>query len=219
MSFIWLICEEILTNSNSILKNGYPHGLVKYYASGSSSQIINGTLQKTKPEYAFDQINKNYDWCSNCGHSSTDFPWLILEIKDQIMKLNGYYLKAGCCSGSSAGCCCYESASYCCYCCLFSWSLQVSNDNTAWKTVHKVEKDYDMAYCKEKTYKFSETHEARYVRLIQDESCPGDPPCIAINKIELIGTTNKGMPLEDFFSDNEEDDVSIIGHIAKNHAN
>lgn len=71
-----------------------------------------------------------------------------------------------------------------------------------------------MHSCKDKTFKFSSEYEAKYVRLIQDEACPGDPPCIAIHKIELIGHTSRNIYTE--YNMDEEDDVSIIGHISKN---
>lgn len=213
----FLICENLLTESNSILKSAHKNNLIEFYASGSSSQRINGTIQKTKPEYSFDQIEKNYDWCSNCGRSKSDHPWLILGVKDRVMEISGYYLKSGCCSDRSR-CCCYEEGMYCCECCLFSWSLQISNDNQTWKTIHNIEKDYEMRRCKEKTYKFTETHKARYVRLIQYESCYSEPPFIALNKIELIGRydgSSVDEPIE-FINDIDDDDVSIIGHVSKN---
>ncbi|EAY03222.1 hypothetical protein TVAG_421100 [Trichomonas vaginalis G3] len=219
MMNLFLLCEDILTESNSILRQSYKYGMVEYSTSGSASQRINGTIQLTKPEYAFDQVEKKYDWCSNCGRHSKDLPWITFSIKNSKMHINGYFLKAGCCGDKDVTeCCCIDETYYCCFCCLYSWSLQISNDNITWKTVHKVEKDYDMKIGKEKVYKFSEAHTAKYVRLIQDEACPGEPPCIALNKIELIGTID-GNPYVDDLSDqfgSDEDDVSIIGHIAKN---
>lgn len=213
---LFVICESLLTDSNSILKNAYHKGMVECSVSGSSSQYINGTIQKTKPEYAFNQMEKKYDWCSECGRKSTDHTWITLSIKNSNMRLNGYYIKAGCCGESgSDGCCCYD-IEYCCRCCLYSWSFQISNDNVTWKTVHSVEKDMEMVYCKDKTYKFSESYNTRYIRLIQDEACPGDPPCIAINKIELIGTIDGEVSYEAHNFESEDDDVSIIGHISKN---
>ena len=76
-----------------------------------------------------------------------------------------------------------------------------------------------MKYCKEKSYEFKETYEAKYVRLIQDQSCPGDPPCIAINKLDLFGEViDEGESGEENFVSyhDDDDDVSIIGHISKN---
>ncbi|KAI5496351.1 galactose-binding domain-like family, partial [Trichomonas vaginalis G3] len=175
-----------MTDSNSIFKNVYKQNLIETYVSGSASQYINGSIQITKPEYTYDQVEKRYDWCSNIGKTQTDYPWIIYTIKNRIINLKGYYLKSGCCDDGNT-CCCYDDNEYCCFCCMYSWSLQVSNDNKTWKTVHKVEKDEEMKICKEKTYHFSETYSAKYVRLIQDEACPQERPCMAINKLELLG--------------------------------
>lgn len=213
---IFLICEASLTDSNSILKRAFPQNKVEYYVSGSSMQMINGSRSLTKPQYAFDQMEKKYDWCSNCPRSYDEHPWIILGVKNQIMKLNGYFIRAGCCTDlSSDACCCIDADYYCCECCLYSWSFQISNDNITWKTVHKVESDRDLRRCKEKTYTFSETYSAKFARLIQDKPCPGDPPCIALNKIELIGTYDDDSNLYGDGFENDEDDVSIIGHISK----
>lgn len=211
----FLISESLISDNNAILRNAYRSNIVQWSVSGSSKQRINGTLQMTKPEYAFDQVEKKYDWCSNCPSSYDEHPYIVLAVANKVMKLQGYYLKAGCCGGSIAGCCCYEEYGYCCRCCLYSWSFQISSDNRTWRTVHKIERDSEMEYCAEKTYKFSETYEAKYIRLIQDEACPGDPPCLALNKIELIGNYD-GDYTADLSFDAEDDDVSIIGHISKN---
>lgn len=213
--FHFLISENIIHDSQSILKKAYNKGMIEFYYSGSSSQYINGSVQKTKPEYAFDQMDKNYDWCSNCGKSKEDHPYIIFNIKNHKMRLNGYYLKSGCCT-TDDGCCCQEENYICCECCLYSWSLQISNDNTTWKTVHKVEKDNEMRRCREKTFKFSETYTSKFVKLLHDESCNGDPPCFAINKIEFSGEVIPDDSSFDFDNvETDEDDVSIIGHISK----
>ncbi|EAY22130.1 hypothetical protein TVAG_093040 [Trichomonas vaginalis G3] len=75
-----------------------------------------------------------------------------------------------------------------------------------------------MRYCKEKSYDLDKTYETKYVRLIQNEACPGDPPCIALNKFELFGDViPNGGEDENFVSyHDDDDDVSIIGHISKN---
>lgn len=73
-----------------------------------------------------------------------------------------------------------------------------------------------MRYCKEKTYKFSEIYHAKYVRIIQDKPCPGEPPCIALNKVELLGRVDgDGSDFDDTPIDLDDEDVSIIGHISK----
>ena len=77
-----------------------------------------------------------------------------------------------------------------------------------------------MRRCNEKTYNLDGTYEAKYVRIIQNEPCPGDPPCLAINRFDLIGDLtefNQNKENEDFVSyHDDDDDVSIIGHISKN---
>lgn len=215
---MFFICEQLLSDSTSILKNAYKSNLIQYSVSGSSSQRINGSVVKTKPEYAFDQVEKKYDWCSNCPTNYKEHPYIVLSVKQKVMRLQGYFLRAGCCGTSLERCCCLENYRYCCRCCLYSWSFQISNDNSTWTTVHKIEKDREMEFCNEKTYKFSQEYSAKYVRLIQDEACPGDFPCLALNKIELIGKYEGGGDLEDEYlqMDTDEDDVSIIGHISKN---
>ncbi|EAY21529.1 hypothetical protein TVAG_012940 [Trichomonas vaginalis G3] len=217
MFFLFSIAHTLLDDKLSILKHAYKNNQIEYYVSGTSKQIINGTLQLTKPEYAFDQVTKRYDWCSNCGKTKTDFPWIVLGIKNQIMNVKGYFLRVGCCYDS---CCCEDYKNGCIHCCLFSWNFQISNDNKTWKTVHVVEGDYDMMRCSEKTYSFSETYRTRYVRLIQAGTCYSDPPCISLNKIEIIGTVGDGIAdgnqPEAPDADDIDDDISIIGHISKN---
>lgn len=210
---ILFLCERLLTSQNSIIKNAYSNKMLNYYVSGSSSQFINGSVRKTNPEYAFDQIDKNYDWCSNCGRSPDDHPFITFNIKNHIMNLEGYYVKSGCCGDSD--CCCFEDNAYCCACGMYSWAFQISNDNITWKTIHQGEKDAEMKRCKEKTFKFSEIYSAKYAKLIHIESCSDDPPCIALNKIELIGTYDNNIIQPESY-ENEDDDVSIIGHISKN---
>ncbi|EAX73935.1 hypothetical protein TVAG_519370 [Trichomonas vaginalis G3] len=75
-----------------------------------------------------------------------------------------------------------------------------------------------MCRCSAKTYNLDKEYNAKYVRLIQDGALPGYPPCFAINKIELFGSSVQfGEDLNDdlvSFHDDDED-VSIIGHISK----
>lgn len=87
-----------------------------------------------------------------------------------------------------------------------------------WQDVHKIEQDKKMEYCAERTYMLDKKYEARYVRLIQTQPVPGDPPCLAINKFELFGHLTADFNNDDDdkidFPD-EEEDVSIIGHFSK----
>lgn len=76
-----------------------------------------------------------------------------------------------------------------------------------------------MEFCNEKTYKLDQEYTAKYVRLIQDAPCPGYPPCLAINKMEFYGeaVSEDGSPADEFISfHDDDDDISIIGHISKN---
>lgn len=201
---------------DGIFKKHFNDGSIVIDVSGSSYQWINGSKQLTLPTYAIEPVNKRYDWCSNCGKSNDEHPWISFSLKSKLLKINGYFVRCGCCY---EGCCCEESG-YCVHCCLYSWSLQISNDNITWTTVHRVEKDGGMRICVEKSYKLDKEYTAKYVRLLQDEPCPGDPPCLAINKFELLGESipdNSSPSSEDNLSFNDdEQDISIIGHISKN---
>ncbi|EAY00789.1 hypothetical protein TVAG_231290 [Trichomonas vaginalis G3] len=77
-----------------------------------------------------------------------------------------------------------------------------------------------MRYCKEKTYKLDKEYTGKYVRIFQNEPCPGYPPCIAINKFEVYGNVieEDGNAVDDGFISyhDDDDDVSIIGHISRN---
>ncbi|EAX96412.1 hypothetical protein TVAG_493540 [Trichomonas vaginalis G3] len=218
MIFSIFVRNSFSNEINGIFSKVYNKKTIVYDVSGSSRQNINGTMQLTKPEYAIYPWNKDYDWCSNCGHSYSEHPYISFSIKDQNFKFNSYFIRAGCCYGR---CCCEEDYSrYCVNCCLYSWSLQISDDNKTWKEVHRIEKDRNMRRCNEKTYNLDGTYEAKYVRIIQNEPCPGDPPCLAINRFDLIGDLtefNQNKENEDFVSyHDDDDDVSIIGHISKN---
>ena len=215
--FSFLLLSFISCNEKEkIFKQVYNNKIIVLDASGSSKQDINGSLQMTKPEYAIYPWNKRYDWCSNCGKTYSDHPYLTFSLKNKKFKVSGYFLRAGCCYSR----CCCEDNGYCVHCCPFSWALQISNDNKTWTDIHKIEKDYEMRYCKEKSYNFDKTYEAKYIRLIQTEACPGDPPCIALNQIEFFGSViDEGIQddEENFVSyHDDDDDVSIIGHISKN---
>lgn len=75
-----------------------------------------------------------------------------------------------------------------------------------------------MLRCNEKSYKLDKEYTARFIRIIQNDPCPGRPPCIAINKIDFFGDTlpDEGYENEDYLiSRDDEEDVSIIGHISK----
>lgn len=206
---------SICISQQGIFSKVFNDNIIVLDVSGSSKQRINGTKQLTKPEYAIYPWDKRYDWCSNCLRNYEEHPWITFSMKNRKFKFNGYFVRCGCCYDL----CCCEDEDYGCFdCCLYSWSLQISDDNKTWTEVHRVEKDFEMKHCNEKTYKLDKEYTAKYVRLIQNERCPGYPPCIAINKIDLFGDVlNDDGSSEDFVSYHDDDeDVSIIGHISKN---
>ncbi|EAY21070.1 hypothetical protein TVAG_173280 [Trichomonas vaginalis G3] len=136
------------SENTAVFKRAYPDNRIIIYASGSSSQYINDSLQMTKPEFTIDQVEKTYDWCSQCSSSYTDYPWITFSLKDARFHIDKYLLRAGCCYD---GCCCHDYG-YCERCCLYSWEFQISSDNKTWTTVHKMDRDYSMEYCAEKTF-------------------------------------------------------------------
>ncbi|EAX95539.1 hypothetical protein TVAG_126690 [Trichomonas vaginalis G3] len=170
----------------------------------------------TKPEYSIYPWTKEYDWCSNCGRTYEEHPYITYSLQNKKFKINGYFIRCGCCYD---GCCCEDDYFDCFDCCLYSWSLQISDDNKTWKEIHRIEKDESMRRCNEKSYNLDKEYIAKYVRLIQNKPCPGFPPCIALNKIEFYGDAINADNSQDeeFVSyHDDDDDVSIIGHISKN---
>ncbi|EAY08019.1 hypothetical protein TVAG_115780 [Trichomonas vaginalis G3] len=219
-----MLTSLFFINSRSRYKPGiiskvYDSHIINIYVSGSSKQNINGSLQLTKPEYSIYPWDKRYDWCSNCYRSYDEHPYITYNLQHKKFKINGYFIRCGCCYN---GCCCEGEDFGCPDCCLFSWSLQISDDNKTWTDIHKVERDYDMRYCNEKEYNLDKYYTGRYLRIIQNEACPGNPPCIALNKLEFFGEVlndDYSQVEEDFVSyHDDDDDVSIIGHISKNNA-
>lgn len=216
--FIMILLFSVFSHAqiaNGIFSKTFNDNIINIDVSGSSKQDINGSRQMTKPEYAIYPFDKRYDWCSNCFRSYDEHPWITFSLKSKKVKITGYFVRAGCCY---TGCCCDdETYNYCVDCCMYSWSLQVSDDNKTWTIVHKIEQDYSMKFCKEATYNFDKAYTATYVRLIQDEACPGWPPCLAINRMELLGEVlNDDQSADDFVSfHDDDDDVSIIGHLSK----
>lgn len=212
--FSFFAAKSLCSDVEGIFKRVYNDKIILIDVSGSSKQYINGSRQLTKPEYAIEPFDKSYDWCSNCGRTYDEHPWISFSLKSRKMRISGYYIKSGCCQDDL--CCCDDDVYGCFDCCLYSWSLQISDDNKTWKEVHRIEKDYDMRKCKDSTYKFDQSYVSKYVRLIQTEACPGWPPCIAINKMELLGDIISEEGVDDFVSfHDDDDDVSIIGHISK----
>lgn len=213
--FFFACCLSLSVDSKGIFSKYYNDKIIMIDAVGSSKQRINGSLQMTKPEYSIYPWEKQYDWCSSCMRSYDEHPWISFYLSNRQIRLKGYYVRAGCCNKNT--CCCEEKYYYCSECCLYSWSLQISNDNKTWTEVHRVDKDKSLRRCAEKSFELDKEYTTTYIRLIQNEACPGDPPCIALNKFELFGNVvGEELGQSDFYSSpDEDDDVSIIGHISK----
>ena len=179
-------------------------------SSGSLGLFYSEKCHKTHPNYTLDD-NSKYDWCSNIATIGEPNPWIMYSIENTKMKLSGYSMRTGCCIYP---CCCDDDDvidSFCC-CSIYSFSLQVSNDNTTWKVLHKVEKDDTVIYCQTKTYDVQSSDYYKYVRLVHDETKPGCENCMVVNQLELYGeTTNNAQFDKD--SEEEEESVSIIGKI------
>lgn len=202
--------------TEGIFARNYHPDTIVIDVSGNSKQRINGTMQLTKPEYSIYPWDKRYDWCSNCGRSYDVKPWIAYSLKNKLIKISSYFIRCGCCY---SGCCCEDEGYGCIDCCLYSWVLEISNDNKTWTEVHKVEKDDTMRRCNEKSYKLDKEYTAKFVRIVQTAPCPGWPPCIAINRFEVYGETvgDEFSAQDDFVSFHDDDeDVSIIGHISRN---
>ncbi|EAY03224.1 hypothetical protein TVAG_421120 [Trichomonas vaginalis G3] len=207
--------NSIADCENGIFQKVFNDKIILIDVGGSSKQDINGSMQMTKPEYAIYPWNKRYDWCSNCGRNYDEHPYIRFSLKNKKFKFNSYFVRCGCCYHHK--CCCEDENIGCFYCCLYSWSLRISDDNKTWTEVHRM-KDEEMRRCNEKTYKLDKTYSAKYVEVIQNEACPGDPPCIALNRFELYGDVIDDNGVSDDFVSyhDDDDDVSIIGHISKN---
>ena len=186
-------------------------------SSGSLGLFYSGDCHLTNPnETVID--NGQMEWCSNIAKSEDDKPWISYNVKDRAMKLTGYSIRNGCCYRS---CCCQgdthfvDSNTGCC-CRLYRFSLQGSNDNQTWTTIHQAEKDENIYLCTFKTYKFKKTESFRFVRFVMDKEYPGCPFCMQINQIDFYGELSNSP-----FAEDEENDesVSIIGKINRNHDN
>ena len=190
-------------------------GKVITSASGSLGLLnFDDKCEMTYPNQTL-VANEYLDWCSNIASSKENMPWITFSIKNKRMRLTGYSLRNGCCHYA---CCCTEDGhviDYACCCRLYSYSLQGSNDNKTWITIHKIEKKQDFYWCKFETFDFPRTQEFQYVRIIQDEEWPGCPKCLQLNQIELYGDTIDGQFYDSFEGDDNEESVSIIGKVRK----
>ena len=160
--------------------------------------------------------DRNRDWCSNIAFGEDDKPWISYSFPGMVMSLKGYSLRNGCCRYS---CCCNPSTGeridgYCC-CRLYSFSLQGSNDNKEWETIHKVEGKKDFYYCKYESFEFDKLQVFKYVRFVLDKQWSGCQRCMQINQIEFYGSTySTNSDLDPYLNNNDSDEsISIIGKV------
>ena len=194
-----------------------PHASsVNVESSGSLGLFYNGKCHKTFPNETFHE-NEEFDWCSNIADKKKDEkPWISYNLMNQRMKITGYSVRNGCCRHL---CCCEDDGDvydYGCCCVLYSFSLQGSNDNKTWKTLHSVEKPKDFWGCMHLTFQLDKPSEYfTFIRLVQNEEYPGCPYCMQVNQVELYGeSTASGYTFIDAGDDNDET-VSIIGKVKR----
>ena len=188
-------------------------------ASGSLGLYYQRKCHQTFPNETY-HFDKEFDWCSNIGSAADGKkPWIQYRLKNKKMKLNSFALRNGCCYHP---CCCLDDNTvydYDCCCLMHSFSLQGSNDNRTWKTLFKGEKVKDFWSCQFKTFDVESGGEYfTFIRLTMDEPYPGCIFCMQINQIELYGETKESpFDYENEDIDENDESVSIIGKISRNH--
>ena len=214
MNYLAVAFSAFPTRKDALLSNTKSDKII--VAASGSLGLYKGS-GKSDPTYPNQtlQVDEKIDWCSNIA-SSEDFPWIEYSFAHKAVKLTGYSIRNGCCYYD---CCCDPDTGkiidyYCC-CALYSFSLEGSNDNKTWKTIHKVEKDSRFYRCETKTYTLSEKSESfLFIRFRLDESIPGCPRCLQINQIELYGEQINSFAYDSFENDEDnEESISIIGKV------
>ena len=185
---------------------------------GSMGRYIRGKCQMTSPNLTLTDEERQ-DWCSTIiDKQSNNKPWISFSIKNKLMSLTGYSFRNGCCYYS---CCCINEDGVIndidgCCCELHSFSLQGSNDNETWKTIHQVDSNTRIRYCEDKTYNFdSKTQPFKYIRFVKDKEKSGCPFCLQINQFEFYGDTVDALDSSYSSFEEEEESVSIIGKIKR----
>ena len=182
----------------------YHENITAVEASGSYFcwDSINRKDIPSKPEFCIDPESKT-EWCSTVNKSKDDYPWLLVRLKNRKFKLSGYSVKAGCCSVEDI-CCCR----------LYTWSLEGSNDNKTWVTLHKDERNMELSYCKNKTFEVKQSQYFTFFRIIQYDAEPGCWKCIQLAKIEFYGDLDGSY--SSFEEQDLDDEISIIGRVTHN---
>ena len=183
----------------------------KIYSSGSFGLFnSDSNCYPTFPNFTINS-NRKFDWCSNIALGS-EYPWISFNIPQKSMKISGFSLRNGCCFQGDNCCNPQTKKKLNINCCssLYSYSIQGSNDNRKWITIHRVERDNNIQWCQTKTYEFEMSEPFNYIRFQMDEEKDGSPKCLQINQIELYG---KITP-QRFSSFSDDESISIIGKIA-----
>ena len=202
--------NDVVISSESFKRNE-----VNVESSGSIGLYYSGKCHQTYPNETLN-TNEKMDWCSNIVPSgSKDMPWIMYSLKNKAIKATGFSLRNGCCWHA---CCCIDGtridSEYCC-CRLYSFSLQGSNDNKTWVTIHQVVQDSKYWYCLFKTFTFEKTTPFNFLRIRMDEPYPGCPICMQINEIQIYGETVSSNFFSDGDYDENDESVSIIGKISR----
>jgi len=203
------------SRTDALISSQADERVIQTESSGSIGYFLNGKCIETYPNNTLTNSEK-FDWCSNVAKNKDDKPWISYSFQDKAVRISGYTVRSGCCYYS---CCCLDDSRVIDYCCceLYSFSLQGSNDNKTWKTIHQVEKDDKFYICMFKTYEFQKTEAFKYIRLVQEAEKPGCIFCMVINQIEFYGKIVDSATSTTIESDDDES-VSIIGKIARNDA-
>ena len=191
-------------------------------SSGSLGFYKDGKCVLTSPNMTLGKDDEKQEWCSNIiskeeSKEGKIKPWISYRIKNKRMRSKGCAIRSGCCHYD---CCCIDDSeiidTYCC-CSLFSYSLQVSDDNRTWRTIHRVEEDTEFWSCRNRVHEFKQIEEFTFIRIVLDKQRTYYKNCFSLNKFEVYGETiHDNGRYYDGYEDNDNDEsVSIIGKINK----
>ena len=211
--FSFFVSFRAFPYKKDALLKSEPRSNIIIESSGSIGHFYGGKCRETFPNQTI--IGKvEHDWCSNIGKFDSDKPWIQYSLKDKKISVSGYSIRNGCCV---AACCCInddENIDEVCCCTLYSYSLQGSNDNKTWTTLHKVEKDPYFYGCETKTFELhKKSEEFTFIRFTLDEQRPGCLNCMQLNQVELYGNT--AIHSTYIESNDEDESISIIGRVKK----
>ena len=139
-----LVFMELLVafpqRKDAIFEPLHENNEVVAFSSGSIGMFRDGKCHLTSPNMTLGKDDESTDWCSNIAKQGEGEgkPWIAYRVKNKRIKANGYAIRSGCCYYD---CCCIDDSKlidkYCC-CSLLSYSLQVSDNNIMWRTIHSV---------------------------------------------------------------------------------